>query len=624
MGILKVIALAKSFGVETLFDNVSFEINRGDKVGLIGANGTGKTTLMRCILGHAPFDSGQVIIPAGETIGYVEQNYQFENNTLYQELLAGYQDVLTWQQEMRRLEAAAAEERDPLLIDGLMKQYAKVTAKFEHAGGYEYESNIRRVANGLGFSPDDFDRPVSTFSGGQKTRIALAKALLRKPDFLFLDEPTNHLDIAMVEWLEEYLNEYTGGVLIISHDRYFLDRVVKRVLDLEDAGITDYNGNYSRYLVQKAERMEAQLAAYEKQQEYIAKTQAYIDRYRAGIKSKQARGRQSQLDRLERIQAPTEQSSFQFAFANVGESAERVAELENVTAAYGDKVIFEKLSLLIRRGDGACLVGPNGAGKTTILKLLTGEHRPSAGRIKTGSRVKIGYFSQEHENLTAQCRVIEEIMNDFGVSEDRARGYLGWFLFSGDDVFKLVGDLSGGEKARLSLLKLMLSGPNFLILDEPTNHLDIPAKEAVEAAILSYPGTYLIVSHDRYFLDKVSDRVLELNDGKIKDYAGNYSYYREKKETQAKAEPAKMQVQAKPSEKPVQVRKKPQDVAKLISKLEHTIAELEWVVADIEKRLNDPASHADAAASQKLVDEYEETKAALDAKYMEWMELTGS
>ena len=567
---------------------------------------------------------GQVSLPPGETVGYVEQNYSFEDNTLSQEFLDAYKDVLAWQAEMNRLERAAAEESDAAAIDGLMKQYGTITAKFEHAGGYEYESNIRRVANGLGFSAEDFERRVSTFSGGQKTRVALAKALLRKPDFLFLDEPTNHLDIQMVEWLEEYLREYSGGVLVISHDRYFLDQVVGRVIELEDQSINEYNGNYSRYLAQKAERIEAQLAAYEKQQDYIAKTQAYIDRYRAGIKSKQARGRQSQLNRLERINAPSESSAFQFSFVNVTESAERVVELENVTAGYSGKPVFDKLSLLIRKEEGIALIGPNGAGKTTLLKIITGEMRPEAGRIKTGSRVKIGYFSQEHEGLNDKRKVIEEVMLDFGVNEERARGYLGAFLFSGDDVFKSVGDLSGGEKARLSLLKLTLTGPNLLIMDEPTNHLDIPAKEAVEAAILSYPGTYLIVSHDRYFLDKVSDRVLELVDGKLIDYIGNYSYYREKKAAAAKAEAiAKAKAPVKEAVK-TDTRKRPQDTVRLLKKLENEIAELEFALAAAETKINDPASHSDPMLSKSLAEEYDKLKQELDAKYIDWMEITGS
>ncbi|MCX7781212.1 MAG: ABC-F family ATP-binding cassette domain-containing protein [Negativicutes bacterium] len=628
MGILRVINLHKAFGAETLFAGVSFELKRGEKVGLIGANGAGKTTLLRCLLGEEAYDAGQVLLPAGETVGYVEQDCRFEHNTLYQELLSAYRDVLAWQEELRRLEAAAEAERDAAVLEDIMAQYAKALARFEHGGGYAYENNIRRVAAGLGFSPEDFEREVATFSGGQKTRIALAKALLRQPDFLFLDEPTNHQDIGMVEWLEGYLKEYAGGVLLISHDRYFLDQVVERVLDLEDKGIVEYKGNYSRYLAQKAERCEAQLKAYAKQQAYIAKNQAFIDRYRAGVKAKQARGRQSQLDRLQRIHAPVENNGFAFNFINVAASAERVAELEAVTAAYDGKVVFANQSLLIRRGEGLALIGPNGAGKTTLLKLLTGELPAAAGRVKLGSRVKLGYFSQEHEGLDPQRKVIEEVMFDFGLNEERARGYLGAFLFSGDDVFKLVADLSGGEKARLSLLKLMLAGPNFLLLDEPTNHLDIPAKEAVEAAILSYPGTYLIVSHDRYFLDKIADRVIELEDGAITEYAGNYSYYREKKAA-AKPEPvaekpaaAAAGREAPAALRPAGARKRPQDLARLVEKLEMTIRELEYEVKYLEQRLNDPATHRDPAASRAAYEEYAAKKAELDAKYSEWLEAT--
>jgi ATP-binding cassette subfamily F protein 3 len=627
MGILRVEGLEKAFGIETLFAGVSFEMRRGDKIGLIGGNGAGKTTMLRCLLGLEQADTGQVTLPVGETIGYVEQDAGLGQGTLYDELCSAYSDVLEWQEQMRQLEQRIAKEQDQEELAALMKHYAQVVERFERGGGYGYENNIRRVAFGLGFTDDDFSRDLQAFSGGQKTRICLARSLIRQPDFLFLDEPTNHLDIGMVEWLEEFLAGYSGGVLIISHDRYFLDKVAGRIIELENQALTVYEGNYTWYQRQKAERLAALESAYEKQQNHIAKTQAYITMYRAGIKSKQARGREKQLGRLERIVLPAETARFDyFAFNPPSECAERVAELIETSAAYGSRLIFEKVSLLIRRGDGVALVGDNGAGKTTLLKLLTGDLAPAAGRVKLGSRVKIGYFSQEHEGLNPRNRLMDELMVDYGLSEERSRHYLGAFLFSGDDVFKLIGDLSGGEKARLAMLKLLLTGANFLVLDEPTNHLDIPAKEAVEESICSFPGTFLAVSHDRYFLDKVANCVIELADGKLNEYPGNYSYYREKKLVEQKTAAAAAAQNIPPrestaSKKPAQQRQRNQNHERLLKKLEGEIAELEAAVASLEVRLNDPVSHADPAASRELAAEYSQQQTLLAEKYDAWLEV---
>lgn len=625
MGILKVEGLEKAFGIDTLFSGVSFEVRCGDKVGLIGANGTGKTTLMRCLMGLEQADEGNISLPPGENIGYVEQEAALGHGGLYEELSAAFQDVQDWQLEMSSLEQAIAAEQDQSKLDGLMKQYSTIVERFERAGGYDVESTIRRVAFGLGFTAEDLERSVNAFSGGQKTRICLAKALIRQPDFLFLDEPTNHLDIEMVEWLEEFLVSYPGGVLIISHDRFFLDKVAGRIIELEGGSITAYSGNYTAFVALKAERMAALSSAFEKQQNHIAKTEEYIRRYKAGIKSKQARGREKQLQRLERIVLPPESARFNFfAFNPPGECAERVAELEEVSAAYGSRTVFEKLSLLIRKGDGVALVGPNGAGKTTLLKLLTADLTPTGGKIKLGSRVKIGYFSQQHEGLNSDNRLLDEIMLDYGLSEERARHYLGAFLFSGDDVFKIIKDLSGGEKSRLAFLKLMLTGANFLVLDEPTNHLDIPAKEAVEEAIMAFPGTFITVSHDRYFLDKVANCIVELTEGKLAEYGGNYSYFRERKLNEQKAPPViekPAEKEAEPAKKGKPRQQRPQDKEKLAQKLEGEIAMLEAELKAVELQLNNPASHADPTASQALADEYSRLQAELSSKYEEWLEV---
>ncbi|WP_371363002.1 putative ABC transporter ATP-binding protein YheS [Sporomusa rhizae] len=637
MSLLEVRGLSKAYGIQTIFSDINFQIRRGEKVGLIGPNGAGKTTLVRCLLGFEKPDSGQVTLAVEERVGYVEQDTGVGSATLYDELVAAYGDVLGWQQEMRRLEAGIASEKDQGKLERLMKEYAQAVERFERGGGYEYENTVRRVAFGLGFTAEDLTRPANEFSGGQKTRICLARALIRQPDFLFLDEPTNHLDLGMVEWLEEFLINYSGAVLVISHDRYFLDNVAGRILAIENSTIADYSGNYSEYLEKKAEKFAAQDKAYAKQQAFIAKTEAYIDRYRAGIKSKQARGRQSQLARLERLARPEDMTGFDFfAFNPPAECAERVAELGEVTAGYGDKTILNEVSLLVRRGDGVALVGPNGAGKTTLLKLLTGDLEANRGKVKLGSRVRLGYFAQEHETLTETNSVLEEVMREFAFSEERSRHYLGSFLFRGDDVYKRVGDLSGGEKARLALLKLMLAGANFLILDEPTNHLDIAAREAVEEAIMNFPGTFLTVSHDRYFLDKVANRMVEMDNGQLTEYAGNYSYYRDKK-TAAEKAAAQAASQASAIEKKQNgkaataqgqpnsgksANKRKPDTAKQAKKLEEEIAMLEHELTALEVRLNDPESHADASLSRELADEYAAKQAELEEKYGTWLELT--
>ena len=592
-------------------------------MGLVGANGVGKTTLVRCLLGHETPDGGVISLSPGETVGYVEQDSADKSGTLYEELRIAYHDLLEAQTEMQRLEGILSAKPAGDALDSAMKKYAATVEIFERGGGYEMENRLRRVAFGLGFAESDLERPVSSFSGGQKTRIALVRALIRQPDYLFLDEPTNHLDIAMVEWLEDFLTGYPGGVLLISHDRYFLDKIAGRMVELDNCKLNIYHGGYSEYVIQKTERLAALESSFEKQQAYIAKTQAYIERFRAGIKSKQARGRQSQLNRLERIEAPAMVATLQFAFPDVGECAERVVEGEALTVCYGERTVFQQLSFLIRRGERVALVGPNGAGKSTLLKLLTGDVSPVKGRVKLGSRVKIGYFDQEHQGLNQSQTVLDEVVNAFGFSPERARSVLGAFLFCGDDVFRHIRSLSGGEKARLSLLKLLMSGSNFLVLDEPTNHLDIPSREAVEDALLAYPGTVLVVSHDRYFLDKVADRVLAFHASVLADFPGNYSYYRERQATQpvSKPEPGPKQPTPVMNERKMQRPLRPEDIARKVEKLELTIRELEAMLKVLERQLNDPANHADPQQSQKLADEYASMELQLQAYYDEWLGL---
>lgn len=654
MGRLKVIGLKKAFGVDELFHDVNFEVNRGERVGFVGANGAGKTTLMKILMGREEADSGLVQFDRADTIGYVEQQVDFGEGTLYEEFRRAFDDIIELAERKRALEKKIAVQHD----EETMTDYSKVVEQFERLEGYDFESRIRRIAFGLGFSEAEFDKEVRHFSGGQKTRICLAKALLREPDFLFLDEPTNHLDIHMIEWLEDFLRTYRGGVLLISHDRYFLDKAATRILELDHKTVTSYAGNYTYYMKVKTQRRAALQSAYEKQQEHIRKTEEYIRKYKAGIKSKQARGRQSQLDRLERIVVPPEDASFNYFALNAPpECAQRVAELEDVSASFGVHEVFKHVSLLIRKGDGVALVGPNGAGKTTLLRILVGEMQSPSGRVKIGSRVKIGYFSQQHEGLHRENTVLDEIMYEYGLEEEQARKYLGAFLFHGDEVLRRIGAMSGGEQSRVAFLKLMLTGANFLVLDEPTNHLDIPAREAVEEALMAYPGTFLTVSHDRYFLDKVANCTLELENGKLTEYMGNYSYYLMKKElAAAEAEEERLETEkaqkvqtAREKEKQAKARKKSggtetvsrAQTAKaeqaeigriqsmsdakrkeMIQRAEAEIAMAEAELKGLEYQMNDPSVQMDPARSQEIAEAYAAKEQEIEQRYAKWERLT--
>ena len=636
MGSLKVIGLEKAYGIRTLFSHVNFEVMRGDKVGLVGANGTGKTTLMRILLGREESDGGQVVMDRADTVGYVEQQASFSHDTLYEELRSAFSDLITLRAEKERMENAIAAEHAGAEE---LAAYGNLVTRFEAMDGYDFESRIRRVAFGLGFSEAELAKDVRHFSGGQTTRICLAKALLREPDFLFLDEPTNHLDIGMIEWLEKFLQSYRGGVLLISHDRYFLDRVATRILELDHAEVTAYTGNYTHYMRVKNDRRAALLSAYEKQQAQIKKTEEYISRYRAGIKAKQARGRQSQLNRLERIVLPPEAARFKyFAFTKPTECAQRIAELEDITFAYpGGQRVLDRISLLIRKGDGVALIGENGVGKTTLLQILVGELE-ATGRLKIGSRVKIGYFSQQHEGLDPGKTILDEICYTFGLDEETARNYLGAFLFHGDDVQRLIGALSGGEQARVAFLKLMLTGANFLVLDEPTNHLDIPAREAVEEALMAFPGTFIAVSHDRYFLDKTANCTLELRDGKITEYLGNYSYYLMKKEAEAEEmteerPPEKRERPAPAQEQPPRADKPAPKTAihnaipaarrqEMIERTEAEIAMAEAELKGLEYEMNRPETQGDPERSRAIAEAYAAKEIEIMQRYEKWEQLT--
>ena len=627
---IRMIGLGKSFGVRQVFSNVSFEIKEGDRIALVGPNGAGKSTLLKCILGIEELDEGQVVMSPVASIGYLQQDVNLGDASLAEEIEKAWEDVHALENKLQELttylETHEASESDLQRLDYLQN-------RLEWLGGYDYEQKTKRIVYGLGFTDEDLYKPANAFSGGQKTRINLAKALVRRPDFLFLDEPTNHLDMEMLEWLEGYLSSYRGGILLVSHDRYFMDRIVTGVVELDHHKATTYRGNYSRYVAQREERLKADTIAYEKQQEYIKKTEEYIDKYRAGIKSKMARGRQSQLNRLERLEAPRTSHSLDFKFPPAAMSADKVLVLDHVSIGYKtDDPIIDDVSVVVRRGESVALIGPNGAGKSTMVKAIVGELFPIEGHIDIGNRVQVGYFSQEHEELHDRWQVVDEIINNYNFTEEKARNVLGSFLFKGDDVFKLVGDLSGGERARLALLKLFLQGDNFLILDEPTNHLDVPTREIVERALQQFGGTCFIISHDRYFLDQVSTRTLVLENKGFTEYLGNYSYYKEKlKEqqdivalTEVVEEVAKEDVKSEaktistsPSDEP---KKKTNTymVEKQLAEVEEEIARLEATMKMYEVQLANPVVQQDLEEMANISKQLSDTESSLQVLYEKW------
>lgn len=627
--------IGKAFGIHEIFKDVSFMVEQGEHVGLVGVNGSGKTTMLRCLLNPDWIDSGAIKFEPGISVGYVQQGFTDICGTIWQFMLGACPEITSLRQRLAQLEETSGRLTGDAL-DECLAEYGRVLKRYEFIDGYNYENRIKRVLIGLGYTEDWWGQDAATLSGGQKTRLMLAAALVRNPDFMILDEPTNHLDIVMTQWLESYLREFKGGLLVVSHDRAFLDNVAVRILEMEGGRLQSFKGNYSRYLEQKAIQSATLEAAYNAQQDYIARTEAYIRRFKAGIKSKMARGRQSQLDRLERLDAPVHNEEFSLRLPPAAECAERVLIMEDLTIGYGDKVLASGINLTLRRGEKAALLGANGTGKTTLLKTILGEAAPLKGKAKIGNRVQIGYFSQSYERLKPEQTLLENFVIEYGFTEEHTRSMLGGMLFHGDDVFKKIGELSGGQKARLVLLKLVLDGANCLVLDEPTNHLDIMARETVEAALEAFDGTVLVVSHDRYFVGEVADRIWEIEDGELKDYKGDYAFYLEEKQklalaqAEAKAEAekqaayaaaqAKKQTQVVGKEaKPQEAKKRrysPEEAQRLLPKVELSIREQEAMMGLLEKQMADPANHADPQHSAAMATEHD----AYEAKIAELME----
>lgn len=616
--------LTKYYGTEEIFSHLSFSIEVGEKIGLVGANGTGKTTFLKCITGQEIPEEGEITWAENTRLGYLEQIPDWsEKRLLMQEMLGVFSDLIEIKNQMTNLEKQMGEGKiSTENLERLMERYSSLTEQYERAGGYQYENKIKRIVKGLGFTDQDFEANIRNFSGGQKTRLSLAKLLVREPEILILDEPTNHLDVEAIEWLEQYLQEYKGALLIVSHDRFFLDRVIEKTIELERGKLSIFKGNYSRYLQLKAQQQVALSNAYQKQQREIRKTEEYIDRYRAGIKAKQARGRQSILNRLKRIEAPSEEQKLkEIKFSTVSRSGERVLDVYDLEKEFTTTKVLQGVTFSLSRGEKVGIVGANGTGKSTILKIIAGELEQTDGEILLGSQVKISYFSQEYENLVDNNQVLDEIIKNFVFSQEEARNLLARFLFTGDDIFKTVKNLSGGEKGRLALLKALLARPNFLLLDEPTNHLDIPAKQAVEEALINYQGTILVVSHDRYFLDQVVERILELKEGIVENYLGNYSYYREVKERRAKELTIELSSSKREKKRNNLEVKEKQKHIKLVAHLEERINSLEEKIAALNNELSLPEVYTDGLKTKYTLEEIKNLQQELQNTYEEWESL---
>jgi ATP-binding cassette, subfamily F, member 3 len=641
MILLQVNQLSKYFAADLILSNIKFEIQTNDRVALVGRNGAGKSTLLKILAGYESHDGGEIIRPKGTTIGYLAQNTGLESEkSIWEEMLAVFDHLHSMERDLRRLEEKMS---DPDILtnqteyDRVLKEYDFLQVEFKEKGGYQYEADIRSVLHGLNFHSFDYSTKISTLSGGQKTRLALAKLLLTRPDILILDEPTNHLDIDTLSWLEQYLQGYAGAILIVSHDRYFLDKVVNQVYEISRHQLAKFPGNYSSYLEQKAENYERDMKLFEKQQDEITKLQDFIQRNLARASTtKRAQSRRKQLEKIDRMDRPLgDEKSASFSFQIERQSGNDVLKAASLAVGYRENVVSENITFHLSRGDSTALVGPNGVGKSTLLKTIVEKLPSIAGSIHYGSNVTIGYYDQEQAELSSNKKVLNELWDEYPLKpEKEIRTVLGNFLFSGDDVLKIVSTLSGGEKARLALAKLMLQQSNFLILDEPTNHLDLDSKEVLENALIDYPGTILFVSHDRYFINRIATKVIELDRTGATEYLGDYDYYLEKKleqeELKALAEQAAKATgsvtdsskQDKNSYHQDKVAKKAERQRKRrMEEVEATIEQLELEVAEYEELLCDPEVFQDHEKAADINNKIELAKEKLDELMEEWAEL---
>lgn len=632
--VLQVNQVTKSFNGEDILTNVKLEVQDRDRVALVGRNGAGKSTLLKIIAGEMSYDSGDIILPKNIRLGYLEQHAGLESKlTIWEEMKSIFSHLIDSEKELRSLEAQMS---DPAVYED-SEAYARVAATydelqiaFNEAGGYRFESDIRSILHGMQFFPDDYDKPVQALSGGQKTRLALAKMLLSKPDLLILDEPTNHLDIQTLSFLENYLKNYSGAILIVSHDRYFLDQVVNLVYEVSRHNVTRYVGNYSAYLTQKAKNYELDKKKYEKQQEEKAKLEDFVSRNLARASTtKMAQSRRKVIEKTDWMDSPDgDEKSANFGFTIERPSGNDVLRLEDVAVGYSNKTVSSNISFSVYKQDRIALVGPNGVGKSTLLKTLMKQLPSAGGNIQYGTNVQFGYYDQEQAALSGNKTVLKELWDEWPLMNEKdVRNVLGRFLFSGDDVQKTVSTLSGGEKARLALAKLMLLKSNTLVLDEPTNHLDLDSKEVLENALLDFPGTIIFVSHDRYFINRIATKVIELASTEATLFLGDYDYYLEKKEEleelAMESSVAQNTVIQKVNTSTIdkEAKKKERQIRRQIDELEEQIPLIDTKIASIEEKLCDPVIFQDHEAVQKLQGELDLLKDKQDTISNEWLEL---
>ena len=628
--------LNKSFGIDSILENVNFTVNEYDKIGIIGVNGTGKTTLFKIISGIYGYDSGDIYTSKDCEIGYLEQNTNFHSeNTILEEVLEVFKDVIEMEKYLRDLEHKISEESsntNSTTLEKLMNEYSNKLEAFSDMNGYGYKSEAKGVLKGLGFSDEDMDKPISILSGGEKTRVLLGKLLLKKPTLLLLDEPTNHLDSEAIEWLEVFLKQYKGTVILISHDRYFLDQVVNRIFEIHNKKLKTYNGNYSDFIKASAIEKELELKKFEDQQKYIKKQEESIERLKAFGREKhlkRARSKEKALAKVDVLDKPEAyRKKAKIEFNPSVTSGNDVLQLRDISMGYGERILFKDLNLDIYRGEKVALIGANGIGKSTLFKIIMNEITPLSGDIKFGTNVNVSYFHQEQKTLNLDNTIIDEIWEDNKqLTQTSLRTMLGAFLFEGEEVFKKISTLSGGERARVAILKLILSNANLLLLDEPTNHLDIDSKEVLEEALSSYTGTIFTISHDRYFLNTVVDKVLVLDENGITEYLGNYDYYIEKKKqvqemntvevieektkTQLKEEKRKEREQREAEKKN---RVKRQNIEKEIEETEAKIEEMDVLLCQ-EEVYSNPEKSKDVSLQKASLEE------KLSALYEEWESL---
>ena len=629
--------IQKSFGTDVILKNASFHIEDREKAAIVGINGAGKSTLLKIIVHQMDADGGEVILSKGKALGYLAQHDAVSSeNTIYEELLSVKQDILDMEKKIRSLEQEMKTLEGEALT-AVLETYNRLNTEFEHRNGYACQSEVTGVLKGLGFQEDEFSKKVSTLSGGQKTRVALGKLLLTAPDIILLDEPTNHLDMQSIAWLENYLLNYRGAVLIVAHDRYFLNRVVTKIIEIDNGNVTTYLGNYSDYAAKRAQIRDAQLKAYLNQQLEIHHQEEVIAKLKSFNREKsikRAESREKMLDKLDRIEKPSEVSAdMHITLSPRTVSGNDVLTVEGLSKSFDGHTLFENLDFQVKRGERVAIIGNNGTGKTTILKIINGLLEPDAGTCALGSKVHIGYYDQEHHVLHMEKNLFQEISDDYPtLSNTEIRSCLAAFLFTGDDVFKRISDLSGGERGRVSLAKLMLSEANFIILDEPTNHLDITSKEILEEALNNYTGTLLYVSHDRYFINQTATRILELTGNTLVNYVGNYDYYLEKKEalTAIYAPSSAAQPEAAPQtdtatkldwkqqkEEQARIRKRQND----LKKTEERIAELEERDKTIDEALSKEEIFTQVSECMKLNTEKAAILEELEQLYEKWEEL---